>query len=136
MNKTIPVITVANLAKVAYNLSEGIKNHIDFYTRLDDVQKTGSECYAISKVRFFNTTVFLIGGYGADVKSVSIPQHFYRNEDVKLVLDEIENAIYSMIDSDRQELVGIDFQESKICWNLIPNIKESLETGEQYTLEN
>lgn len=135
MNKAIPVRTVAELAKVAYNLSEGIENHIDFYTCLDVVQKTVSECYAISKVRFFDTTVFLIGGYGTDVESVSIPQHFYRKENVELVLDELKNTIYGMMDSDRQEQVGIDFHASEISWNLIPNIKKSLETAEQYTLE-
>lgn len=134
MTKLVPITTIETLTQAAYNLELGIDNHIDFYTCLDEVGKTVSECYAISKINFNDTIVFLIGGYGSSVESVSMPQHFYK-KDVLEAMNHMQDLIYEFIDSSNQDKIGVDYETSKINWNVIPHIKNMLETAEQYVIE-
>ncbi len=134
--KQVPLIPVTALAQAAFNLKSGLDNRIDFYTCLDTVDKTVSECFAISKIDFNDTTVFLVGGYGGYVNCVSMPPHIYDEQEEIEVMDEIAASIAAFICSDNQTVVGVDDESAHIDWANVPaDIKDSLNNSEKYTVE-
>lgn len=94
--KEIALKIISNnlLAKLALNLiGDGTQNHIDAYTDIDWVKQTATESIAISRLNYFDTSVYLIGGYGGDVRMVAISgSDIISEEDI---ISGIDSALFS-----------------------------------------
>lgn len=94
--KEIALRIISNnlLAKLALNLiGDGTQNHIDAYTDIDQVKRTATESIAISRLNYFDTLVYLIGGYGGDVKMVPMSGcDIVGEEDI---ISGIDSALFS-----------------------------------------
>lgn len=118
--KEIALKIISNnlLAKLALNLiGDGIQNHIDAYTDIDWVKKTAKESIAISRLNYFDTPVYLIGGYGGDVKMFAISGcDIITEEDI---INKIDSALLSFsyenkIAVELNEDIKIDYSKLNI----------------------
>lgn len=95
--KEIALKIISNnlLAKLAVNLIEdGTQNHIDVYTDIDLIKQTATESIAISRINYFDTPVFLIGGYGGDVRIFALSGcDIVTEEDI---IGEIASALFGL----------------------------------------
>lgn len=132
----VKISNIMTLAEAAYRLiGYDPKNHIDFYVEINDAERTVVECYAIAKTKFYDTTVIMIGGYGAGVECIALPTHIHGSHEEMEIITEIESAISMFIIDNEQDAVGIEIGEAKIDWDAIPEARERINNAKTYKTE-